>query len=82
MPPATFPSADNKGFALVAPVAKRGLRNTLCTASRAGSVWCRHLACPDEGVGAGLSALHCEEPPTGRRRHGSSSRYLGSILRK
>jgi hypothetical protein len=82
MPPATFPVADNKGFALVAQVAKRGPRNTLCTAPRAGIAWRRHLACPDEGVAGGLSALHYEKPPAGGRRHGSPSRYLGSILRK
>jgi len=46
MPSATFPSADNKGFAQVAPVVKRGLRNTLCTAPRAGIVFAPALCLP------------------------------------
>ena len=56
MPPATFPSADNKGFTLVAPVAKRGLRNTLCTAPQAGIPWRRPFCLTPRKAAGGTPA--------------------------
>jgi hypothetical protein len=80
MPAATFTDADTKGFALVAPIAKRGLRNTLCTAPRAGIAWRGHLACPDEAVGGGLYTFtreKQEERSPSARRPATSRKAAG-----